>query len=44
MYRSGKTGADHRSLEERQGRLVIPACGAKINDEVVRQLRDAGQR
>jgi hypothetical protein len=46
MYRSGMTAAtDHdESLEERDGRLVIPACGVKINDEIVRQLRDAGQR
>ena len=32
------------ALEERDGRLVIPAGGAEINDEVVRTLRDAGQR
>ena len=32
------------SLDERDGRLVIPAGGAEINDEVVRSLRDAGQR
>lgn len=32
------------SLEERQGRLVIPAAGAQIDDDLVRSLRDAGQR
>jgi AbrB family looped-hinge helix DNA binding protein len=32
------------SLEEREGRLVIPAGGAEINDTLVRTLRDAGQR
>ena len=32
------------SLEEEDGLLVIPAGGAQITDEVVRQLRDAGQR
>ncbi|MDT5129338.1 MAG: hypothetical protein QOH54_4982 [Mycobacterium sp.] len=32
------------SLEERDGLLVIPAAGVKITDEVVRSLRDAGQR
>ena len=32
------------SLDERDGRLVIPAGGAEINDELVRSLRDAGQR
>ncbi len=32
------------SLEERDGRLVIPGCGAKISDAVVRTLRDADQR
>jgi len=31
-------------LDDRDGRLVIPASGAEINDEVVRALRDAGQR
>jgi hypothetical protein len=45
MYRSGMTGAtDDQSLEEREGRLVTPSCGLEINDEVVRQLRDEGQR
>jgi AbrB family looped-hinge helix DNA binding protein len=32
------------SLEERDGRLVIPACGVEMNDEIVRSLRDALQR
>lgn len=32
------------SLEERDGRLVIPAAGAEIDDDLVRSLRDAGQR
>lgn len=32
------------SLDERDGRLVIPAGGVEINDEIVRTLRDAGQR
>jgi hypothetical protein len=32
------------SLEERRGRLVIPAAGAAIDDETVRSLRDAGRR
>lgn len=32
------------SLGERDGRLVIPAGGADIDDAVVRTLRDAGQR
>jgi AbrB family looped-hinge helix DNA binding protein len=32
------------SLEEREGRLVIPAEGAEINDEVIRALRDTSQR
>jgi AbrB family looped-hinge helix DNA binding protein len=31
-------------LEERAGRLVIPASGAAIGDADVRSLRDAGQR
>lgn len=29
---------------EREGRLVIPASGVAIDDETVRELRDAGQR
>lgn len=32
------------ALTERGGRLVIPAGGAVVNDEVVRALRDADQR
>ena len=32
------------SLDERDGRLVIPASGAQIDDDLVRSLRDAGQR
>jgi AbrB family looped-hinge helix DNA binding protein len=32
------------SLDERSGRLVIPASGAEIDDDVVRSLRDAGQK
>ena len=32
------------SLDERAGRLVIPAAGVKIDDDVVRSLRDAGRR
>ncbi|MBW3653384.1 MAG: AbrB/MazE/SpoVT family DNA-binding domain-containing protein [Actinobacteria bacterium] len=32
------------SLEERGGRLVIPASGAPIDDETVRALRDGDQR
>lgn len=32
------------SLEDRDGRLVIPSSGAEIDDELVRSLRDAGQR
>jgi hypothetical protein len=46
MYRSGMTGAtdDHEPLEERDGRLVISACGVKIDDEIVRSLRYADQR
>ena len=32
------------SLEERGGRLVIPAAGASISDDVVRSLRDADRR
>jgi hypothetical protein len=32
------------SLQERDGRLVIPAAGAEVDDELVRALRDAGQR
>lgn len=32
------------SLDEVGGRWVIPAGGAEITDEMVRTLRDAGQR
>ncbi|MEB3034297.1 AbrB/MazE/SpoVT family DNA-binding domain-containing protein [[Mycobacterium] nativiensis] len=32
------------SLDDVEGRLVIPASGVQINDDVVRTLRDAGQR
>ena len=32
------------SLAERDGRLVIPAAGPQIDDNLVRSLRDAGQR
>jgi AbrB family looped-hinge helix DNA binding protein len=32
------------SLDQRDGRLVIPADGAPIDDELVQSLRDAGQR
>jgi len=32
------------SLEARAGRLVIPASGAEVDDELVRALRDAGRR
>ena len=32
------------SLDERDGRLVIPATGAQVDDALVRSLRDAGQR
>ena len=31
-------------IYERDGRLVIPAAGLQINDNLVRSLRDAGQR
>lgn len=31
-------------LEERDGRLVIPASGLPLDDDVVRSLRDADQR
>ena len=36
--------AANESLEERDGRLVIPAAGVQIDDELVRSLRDAGRR
>lgn len=32
------------SLDERGGRLVIPAAGVQIDDNLVRSLRDVGQR
>lgn len=32
------------TLDERGGRLVIPASGTSIDDDVVRALRDAGRR
>jgi AbrB family looped-hinge helix DNA binding protein len=32
------------SLDERGGRLVIPPGGAQVDDDLVRTLRDAGQR
>lgn len=32
------------ALEERAGRLVIPAGGAGIDDDLVRALRDLDQR
>jgi AbrB family looped-hinge helix DNA binding protein len=32
------------SLDERDGRLVIPAEGVEIDDDLVRSLRDAGRR
>jgi AbrB family looped-hinge helix DNA binding protein len=32
------------SLDEREGRLLIPAAGARIDDDLVQALRDAGQR
>jgi bifunctional DNA-binding transcriptional regulator/antitoxin component of YhaV-PrlF toxin-antitoxin module len=31
-------------LDERGARLVVPASGAQIDDDLVRSLRDAGQR
>ena len=31
-------------LVERDGRLVIPPTGETIDDDVVRELRDAGRR
>ena len=32
------------SLDEQDGRLVIPESGAQITDDLVRALRDAGRR
>ena len=31
------------ALEEREGRLVIPASGISLDDDVVRSMRDADQ-
>jgi AbrB family looped-hinge helix DNA binding protein len=31
-------------LEDRDGRLVIPPAGIELDDEMVRDLRDADQR
>ena len=36
--------AGEESLEERNGRLVIPAAGLQIDDNFVRSLRDVGQK
>lgn len=32
------------AVEEREGRLVIPATGITVDDDTVRSWRDAGQR
>ncbi|MBA3840848.1 MAG: AbrB/MazE/SpoVT family DNA-binding domain-containing protein [Thermoleophilaceae bacterium] len=32
------------TLDERDGRLVIPASGTSIDDDAVRALRDGGQK
>lgn len=32
------------SLEERDGRLVIPESGTRLDDDLVRSLRDAVQK
>jgi hypothetical protein len=32
------------SLEDRGGRLVIPASETSIDDDIVRSLRDAGRK
>lgn len=32
------------SLVEHGGRLIIPASGVEVDDEMVRALRDAGRR
>jgi AbrB family looped-hinge helix DNA binding protein len=32
------------ALEEQDGRLVIPAAGATVDDDLVRTLREADQR
>lgn len=31
-------------LEDEDGRLVIPALGGRVDDDLVRALRDADQR
>jgi AbrB family looped-hinge helix DNA binding protein len=36
--------AGAESLDERDGRLVIPATGLQIDDSLVRSLRDASQK
>lgn len=36
--------AGEESLDERGGLLVIPAAGLPIDDDLVRSLRDAGQK
>jgi AbrB family looped-hinge helix DNA binding protein len=33
-----------KGLEQRAGRLIIPASGVKLDDDTVRALRDADQR
>jgi AbrB family looped-hinge helix DNA binding protein len=35
--------AGDEPLEKRDGRLVIPAAGLVVDDDLVRLLRDAGQ-
>ncbi len=32
------------TLDERDGRLIVPSGGIKIDEDLVRALRDAGQR
>jgi hypothetical protein len=32
------------TLDERDGRVVIPASGTSIDDDAVRALRDGGQK
>jgi AbrB family looped-hinge helix DNA binding protein len=34
----------NESLDERDGRLVIPVAGVQIDDTLVRSLRDVGHR
>jgi AbrB family looped-hinge helix DNA binding protein len=36
--------AGDESLDEREGRLVIPATGQAVDDNLVRALRDAGRK